>query len=80
MHYCVAEHARRRARSHPPPRSPPPTLPYVLRLANLGTREALLGDPALANGVLVSEGAVTYAALAESLHMPYVPLERALPA
>jgi alanine dehydrogenase len=56
------------------------TLPYVLRLANLGTREALLADAALARGVLVSEGSVTYAALAESLHMPYVPLEQALPA
>jgi alanine dehydrogenase len=56
------------------------TLPYVLELANLGTREALLADVALAKGVLVSEGSVTYAALAESLHLPYVPLERALPA
>jgi len=33
-----------------------------------------------AKGVLVSEGAVTYAALAESLHLPYVPLAQALPA
>ena len=56
------------------------TLPYVLRLANMGTREALLADAALAHGVLVSEGAVTYAALADSLHMPYVPLDQALPA
>ena len=56
------------------------TLPYVLKLANLGTREALLADVALAKGVLVSEGSVTYAALAESLHLPYVPLEQALPA
>ncbi|MEK7693291.1 MAG: alanine dehydrogenase, partial [Chloroflexota bacterium] len=56
------------------------TLPYVLKLANLGTREALLADVALAKGVLISEGSVTYAALAESLHLPYVPLEQALPA
>jgi alanine dehydrogenase len=56
------------------------TLPYILRLANFGTREALLADSALAKGVLVSEGAVTYAALADSLQMPYVPLEQALPA
>jgi alanine dehydrogenase len=55
------------------------TLPWVLKLANLGTREALLTDAALAKGVLVSEGAVTYPALAESLHLPYVPLEKALP-
>lgn len=55
------------------------TLPYVLKLANLGTREALLRDPSLAKGVLVSEGHVTYPALAESLGLPYVPLEQALP-
>ena len=55
------------------------TLPYVLKLANLGTRAAVLGDPALAKGVLVSEGHVTYEALAESLGLPFVPLAGALP-
>ncbi len=55
------------------------TLPYILKVARLGTREALLEDPALAKGVLVSEGAVTYEALAESLSLPFVPLARALP-
>ncbi|MBI2724583.1 MAG: alanine dehydrogenase [Chloroflexi bacterium] len=56
------------------------TLPYVLKLADLGTRAALQHDPALARGVLVSEGHITYAALAESLALPFVPLEQALPA
>jgi alanine dehydrogenase len=56
------------------------TLPYVLELANLGTRQALLEDASLAKGVLVSEGQVTYEALAESLELPYVPLAQALPA
>ena len=56
------------------------TLPYVLKLANLGTREALLSDPSLAKGVLVSEGSITYAALAASLALPFVPLAQALPA
>jgi alanine dehydrogenase len=55
------------------------TLPYVLKLASMGTRDALLSDPALAKGVLVSEGAVTHPALAESLGMAFTPLERALP-
>ncbi|HYM16366.1 MAG TPA: alanine dehydrogenase [Dehalococcoidia bacterium] len=55
------------------------TLPYVLKLANLGTRQALLDDAALAKGVLVSEGQVTYEALAASLGLPYVELARALP-
>ena len=55
------------------------TLPYVLKIAELGTRRAILSDAALAKGVLVSEGAVTYESLAESLGLPYVPLEQALP-
>ncbi len=55
------------------------TLPYVLKLANLGTRAALLSDASLAKGVLVSEGYVTYEALAESLGLPFVPLAEALP-
>jgi len=56
------------------------TLPYVIRLANMGTRNAVLHDPALAKGVLVSQGHVTHAALAESLGLPFVALEQALPA
>jgi alanine dehydrogenase len=55
------------------------TLPFVRKIADLGTREAILQDAALAKGVLVSEGSVTYPALAESLRLPFVPLERALP-
>jgi alanine dehydrogenase len=55
------------------------TLPYVLKLANLGTRKALLCDASLAKGVLVSEGHITYEALAQSLGLPFVPLAEALP-
>jgi alanine dehydrogenase len=55
------------------------TLPYVLKLADLGARAAVLEDAALARGVLVSEGKVTHEALAGSLHLPFVPLAKALP-
>jgi alanine dehydrogenase len=55
------------------------TLPYVLKIAELGAREAVQRDKALARGVLVSEGAVTHEALAASLELPFVPLERVLP-
>ena len=55
------------------------TLPYVLKLANMGPRAAVLSDASLAKGVLVSEGHVTYRALAESLGLPFVELEQALP-
>ena len=56
------------------------TLPYVLKLAELGPRRAVLEDAALAHGVQVSEGAVTHEALAESLGRPFVPVREALPA
>lgn len=56
------------------------TLPYVLKIAELGTRRAVLEDSALALGVQVSEGAVTHRALAESLDLPFVPVSEALPA
>jgi alanine dehydrogenase len=56
------------------------TLPYVLKLADLGPRRAITEDPALAKGVQVSEGAVTHDALAESLRLPFVPVLKALPA
>jgi alanine dehydrogenase len=55
------------------------TLPYVLKIAEAGSRAAVQHDAALARGVLVSEGAVTHEALADSLDLPFVPLERALP-
>jgi alanine dehydrogenase len=55
------------------------TLPYVLKIANLGARQAVQDDAALAKGVLVSEGEVTHEALAGSLKLPFVPLSRALP-
>jgi alanine dehydrogenase len=55
------------------------TLPYVLKIAELGARKAVQRDEALARGVLVSEGAVTHEALAASLELPFVPLERVLP-
>ncbi len=56
------------------------TLPYILKIAALGARQAVIEDAALAKGVLISEGAVTHEALAGSLHLPFVPLSRALPA
>jgi alanine dehydrogenase len=55
------------------------TLPYVLKIADLGARRAVVEDASLARGVLISEGAVTYEALADSLKLPFVPLARALP-
>ena len=40
------------------------TLPYALAIANLGWREALDRDPALALGLNVHAGKITYPAVA----------------
>jgi len=54
------------------------TLPYVLKLANLGWREALKSDPALAKGANVVAGRITYPAVAQALGLEYVSLETVL--
>jgi alanine dehydrogenase len=54
------------------------TLPYVEALAGLGVEAAVAADPALAKGVNVAGGSVTYAAVAEAHGMPYVALADAL--
>jgi alanine dehydrogenase len=55
------------------------TLPYVEEIADLGLRAALAGDPALARGVNVLDGRVTYEAVAEAHDLPFTPLEEVLP-
>lgn len=50
------------------------TLPYALRLADLGWREACKKDPGLANGVNVVDGKITFKAVAEAFDLPYTPL------
>ena len=49
------------------------TLPYVKALANHGTEQALVLDPYLAQGLNVREGAITHAAVARDLGLPYRP-------
>jgi len=49
------------------------TLPYALKLANLGYREALRNDEALRKGLNVFEGRITNRFVAESLGLEYVP-------
>jgi alanine dehydrogenase len=56
------------------------TLPYVEAIADYGLQAAVARDPALAKGVNVIGGKVTYAAVAEAHGMPYTPLAEALPA
>ena len=49
------------------------TLPYALKLANLGFREAMRCDEALRKGLNVFEGKVTNRFVAESLGLKYTP-------
>jgi alanine dehydrogenase len=55
------------------------TLPYVEAIAGHGVREAVARDPALARGVNVLEGKVTYEAVADAHGLEYAPLEDVLP-
>jgi len=55
------------------------TLPYVEAIAAHGLAEAVHRDPALARGVNVLEGRVTYEAVAEAHGLEYTPLEDVLP-
>jgi alanine dehydrogenase len=55
------------------------TLPYVEAIARHGLRAAVAADPALAKGVNVVEGKVTYEAVAEAHGLDYTPLDGVLP-
>ncbi|MGW0801652.1 alanine dehydrogenase [Nonomuraea sp. NPDC002799] len=50
------------------------TLPYAVKLANLGWREALKADPALAAGLNTHDGLLTNAPVAEALGLPVTPV------
>lgn len=54
------------------------TLPYALQIANKGWKQAVKDNPALAKGVNIAAGAVTYEAVAKALDYPYHPLEEVL--
>jgi len=55
------------------------TLPYVEAIAGSGLHVAVASDPALAKGVNVIEGKLTYEAVAEAHGIDYTPLDDVLP-
>jgi alanine dehydrogenase len=55
------------------------TLPYVEEIADHGLAEAVSRDPALAHGVNVLDGKITYEAVAEAHGLEYHPLDDVLP-
>jgi alanine dehydrogenase len=54
------------------------TLPYALRIANEGWREAVAADSGLASGLNVLKGSVVYKAVAQAVGVPYTPLSEVL--
>jgi alanine dehydrogenase len=56
------------------------TLPYVEHIARLGVEAAMRADAALRHGANVWRGAVVCEGVAESLGLPYQPLEQLLAA
>ncbi len=55
------------------------TLPFVEEIADYGLAQAVARDPALARGVNVLDGKITYEAVAEAHNLDFQPLEDLLP-
>ncbi|WP_408590704.1 alanine dehydrogenase [Novosphingobium sp.] len=73
VHYCVANMPGGVARTSTYALNNV-TLPYALRIADLGWKAALKADAHLANGLNVHAGKVTYEAVATELGYAYTPL------
>jgi alanine dehydrogenase len=54
------------------------TIPYVLKLADMGYQAALASDAGLRSGLQICAGHVTHAGLAQDVKRPFVAPERAL--
>ncbi|CAA9521648.1 MAG: Alanine dehydrogenase [uncultured Sphingomonadaceae bacterium] len=70
IHYCVANMPGAVARTSTFALNNA-TLPFVLRLANMGAADAMEADEHLANGLNVSGGKIRHPAVAEALDLPY---------
>ena len=68
IHYCVANMPGAVARTSAFALNNA-TLPFVLKLANLGAEAAMAADPHLANGLNVSGGKIRHPAVAEALEL-----------
>jgi alanine dehydrogenase len=54
------------------------TLPYAVKLANMGAEAAIQADSALAKGVNTHKGKLTYPGVAEAFNLEYTPLDTLL--
>ena len=69
IHYCVANMPGAVARTSAFALNNA-TLPFALKLANMGAQAAMAADPHLAEGLNVSAGKIRHAAVAEALDLP----------
>src|SRR5437868_2540565 len=72
IHYCVANMPGAVARTSAFALNNA-TLPFVIKIANLGAEAAMKADPHLAAGLNVSGGKIRHQAVAEALGLPYEP-------
>ncbi|SDL67702.1 alanine dehydrogenase [Pseudomonas indica] len=72
VHYCVANMPGGVARTSTLALNNA-TLPFVVALAEKGTRRALEGDPHLLNGLNVARGLITCASVADAHGLPHQP-------
>ncbi len=70
IHYCVANMPGAVARTSTMALNNA-TLPFVMKLANAGSKAALAADPHLANGLNVAAGTIRHRAVAEALDLPF---------
>ena len=70
IHYCVANMPGAVARTSTFALNNA-TLPFALRLANMGADAAMAADPHLAMGLNVAAGAIRHRAVAEALDLPF---------
>jgi alanine dehydrogenase len=70
IHYCVANMPGAVARTSAFALNNA-TLPFAMKLANLGAERAMAADPHLAAGLNVAGGRIRHKAVAEALDMPY---------
>ena len=77
VHYCVTNMPAATSRTSTLALTQA-TLPYVLALANLGVKQAMLKDAGLKGGLNVCGGQVTHQALAEDLGLVYLSADKAL--
>ena len=73
IHYCVANMPGAVARTSTFALNNA-TLPFALKLANMGAEAAMKADPHLAMGLNVSGGRIRHQAVAEALDLEFVPV------